>query len=74
MKTILKIRFVSIIAASAIIYSCGKYDDGPKLSLASKKGRFAGTWKVDKYLRDGVDKTSDYRTLISNESFSVEKG
>ena len=73
MKTILKTGLAAIIAASAMIYSCGKYDDGPKISLASKKSRIAGTWKVDKYLLDGVDKTSDYRLGIASESFVVAK-
>ena len=73
MKTILKTGFALIIAVSATVYSCRKYEDGPKISFSSKKSRIAGTWKVDKYLLDGVDKTSDYRLAIASESFVVAK-
>ena len=73
MKNTIKIGFTAIVALSAIIYSCGKYEEGPKISLASKKGRLAGTWKLDKYLADGVDKTTEYRTAIASESFAVDK-
>ena len=73
MKNAFKNKFAIIVALLTIVYSCGKYEDGPKMSLASKKGRLAGTWKLDKYLADGVDKTTEYRTAIASESFAVDK-
>jgi hypothetical protein len=55
MKSIHKIGMVAVIAASVILSSCGKYEDGPKISLASKKARIVNTWKLDKYIENGVD-------------------
>lgn len=40
------------------INSCKKYEEGPLLSLRSKTARVANTWKVDKYLKNGVDETT----------------
>lgn len=73
MKTTLKFGFAIIIIASAILSSCGKYEEGPKLSLASKKARIANTWMVEAYLENGVDKTSDYRLVIASESYEYKK-
>lgn len=73
MKTTLKFGFAMIIIASAILSSCGKYEEGPGLSLASKKGRVANTWAIEAYLEDGVDKTTDYRAIVASESYVFEK-
>jgi hypothetical protein len=52
-------KFVSIalfVGIAAMIFSsCGKYEDGPGISLASKKGRVANDWIMDKQLVDGVE-------------------
>ena len=53
MKTTLKISLAALIAATAIISSCGKYEEGPKISLASKKGRVVNNWKLSEYLING---------------------
>ena len=37
-----------LLTAVSVSPSCGKYDDGPGFSLASKKSRLAGTWELDK--------------------------
>lgn len=49
-----------IIMAGAI--GCKKYDEGPALSLKSKKSRVANKWKIEKAtdLEDGTDITADY--------------
>lgn len=44
-KTILAGGLLTAISVSP---SCGKYEDGPGFSLASKKSRLAGTWELDK--------------------------
>lgn len=54
MKTTLKLGFAAIIAVSAILSSCGKYEDGPKISLASKKSRLVNTWKLVQETENGV--------------------
>ena len=42
------IKLISVLFASMLIFgtSCNTYEDGPKLSLRSKKARMANTWKV----------------------------
>ena len=54
-----------LFAAFAVFFlvSCGKYEEGPGLSLRSKASRIDGSWKVEKYTEDGTDLTSDYATL-----------
>ena len=37
-----------LLTAVSVSPSCGKYDDGPGFSLASKKSRLTGTWELDK--------------------------
>jgi len=41
----LSLLFVVIIATSLIIASCGKYEEGPSISLRSKTARITGAWK-----------------------------
>jgi Lipocalin-like domain len=72
MKTSFKLGF-AVIVASVVIAACGKYEEGPKISFASKKGRVANTWKVEAFLQDGVDKTSDYRLVVASESYEMKK-
>lgn len=53
-----------ILAISAILFSsCGKYEDGPALSLRTKKARLKGTWDLSELRNDG--------TLINFKSISV---
>ena len=62
MKTTLKLSFAAIIAVSIFLSSCGKYDDGPKISLASKTSRITRSWQkescsncsVTEYKKDGT--------------------
>ncbi len=59
MKNIkLKIALIALIGITAT--ACNKYEDGPKISLASKKSRVENTWKIGQALRNGEDVTSDY--------------
>jgi hypothetical protein len=59
MKNILKLSAVALIAAASIV-ACKKYEEGPSMSLRSKKGRVAGTWTVEKATSNGTDMTSFY--------------
>jgi len=51
-----KLFIISIVAVFALS-SCGKYDDGPAFSLASKKSRVVNTWKIDKEFINGTEQT-----------------
>ncbi len=57
-NTILKISVLFSILALTIS-SC-KYEDGPFISLRSKKERVANVWVIDKAYNNGDDETSNY--------------
>ena len=63
--------FVSVALISATILSftgCGKYEDGPSLSLKTKKGRITNQWKLTAELYNGTP-----QSLISNEVIDIKK-
>ena len=53
MKTTFRFALAAILIASTLFSSCGKYEDGPKISLASKKGRLTRAWTFEKSI-DGA--------------------
>ncbi len=60
MKT-LKLFGLGIVASATLLLgSCKKYEEGPMVSLKSKKERVSNTWKIEKAYRNGNDVTSDY--------------
>ncbi|HYG50678.1 MAG TPA: lipocalin family protein [Flavobacteriales bacterium] len=64
----------TIVAFSVVITSCSKYDEGPSLSLRSKKARIAGEWKIESVSENGTDITSDYTAVFgSDATFHIEK-
>lgn len=48
------------ISGLIVLGSCKKYEDGPVVSLRSKKERVANNWKVEKAYDDGEDVTDDF--------------
>ena len=58
MKNLIVYSFaLSVVAVS--ISSCGKYEEGPKFTLLSKKARITNTWKFTKSENNGIDNTPD---------------
>lgn len=53
-------NIVVITAVFSAFMSCSKYEEGPKISLRSKEARVENTWKVEKYYKNGEDKTADF--------------
>jgi len=49
------------IAFAMVLPSCGKYEEGPALSLRSKTARLVNEWKVDQYFIAAVDVTAQYQ-------------
>lgn len=46
---------LSIIAVTAMLFSsCGKYEEGPAFSLATKKARLTGDWTLKETSYNGV--------------------
>ena len=62
-KSILKITVISLLTVSSglLTTSCKKYDEGPAISLRSKKARVVNKWKAEKVMENGKDVTSDYQ-------------
>lgn len=57
----MKLKTILSIACSILILaSCKKYEDGPLLSLRSKKERIANTWTVESAYDNGEDVTDDF--------------
>lgn len=59
MKT-LRISLMVALASTLLFASCKKYEEGPAISLRSKKERVANTWEIEKAMRNGQDVTSEY--------------
>ena len=77
----LRILSLAVLAVTFVLGSCSKYEEGPALSLRTKKARVANTWKADKYVsQDGTEtqandeSTSEYtkdgNVTITSGSFS----
>lgn len=43
------LKIFLLIAAIAVLSGCKKYDEGPLVSLHSKKSRIEGTWKMTRF-------------------------
>lgn len=68
MKKLLSLFFIGTFL---LVSACGKYEEGPSLSLRSKKARVANEWKIV-YAYDFDDQqetTADY----SNETWEFTK-
>lgn len=56
MKSLSKITALLVMIAFVAV-SCGKYEEGPKFSLASKNARLINTWKIDEIYKNGATQT-----------------
>lgn len=62
MKKSIQLICILALVASSCLFSC-KYEEGPNLSLRTKKARLSGTWNVDKITEDDgniITPTSNY--------------
>ncbi len=73
MKKLLVISVIAIFAFS----SCGKYEDGPAFSLASKKSRLVNVWQLDKTFHNGTEVTltaddkDDYIEFLKDNKLKI---
>ncbi|MBN8704047.1 MAG: hypothetical protein J0M08_13345 [Bacteroidetes bacterium] len=72
MKTI-KLSLLVLLTTTLFLGSCKKYEDGPMFSLRTKKARVAGTWEMEKYFEAGVDKTVEYKQLVSSNKMELKR-
>lgn len=76
MTTITKLSFIFVLF-SFLAVSCGKYEEGPKISLASKNARLINTWKIDEVFKNGAaqtvtaDEKDDYYEVKKDGVLSV---
>jgi len=72
-----KFIIAGLIAVTGIAFtatSCGKYEDGPKLSLLTKKSRLANEWVLESYEANGSDQTSTMQAFLGNDYvWTIEK-
>jgi hypothetical protein len=59
-KFAFRLGFVLVIL-SLLTVACDDYEDGPKISLKSKRERVINTWKAEYAYRDEVDATAWYK-------------
>ncbi len=64
------IFIISIIFIITYCISCSKYDEGPDISLRSKKDRIVNTWKLDK----GYLNNEEVILFANNNSIEFKKG
>lgn len=63
----------SILGFVFLFAACGKYEDGPKISLKTKKARLVGEWKVEKVLVNGVENPAALAAMnISTSEFDKD--
>lgn len=57
-----------------VLSACGKYEDGPKFTLLTKKARLSGEWVVESVTYNSVDYTSSYQAFVgANYVLEIEK-
>lgn len=65
---------LSMLTVAAFIFTgCGKYEEGPAISLRSKKGRLAGDWKVEKATQTTSGITIDVTSALANQFYGYDK-
>ena len=67
-KRLLPALFIALVILS--IPSCKKYEDGPAMSVYSKKHRLKNMWIMEKVLVNGEDKTAEY--LGNDDGFYID--
>ncbi len=76
-KINLLILFILPLVAGSVFSGCNKYEDGPKISMRSKKARVSNTWRIDQVFETEngtkTDKTTDYKTAYFNYSMTIRK-
>ena len=66
----LKIMAIAVFVASiGIVSSCSKYEDGPKLTLRTKKARLVGKWELKEY----VDEDGNTHEATDSEHMTLQR-
>lgn len=60
-------KITLLLIAVTLFFSCGKFEEGPKISFLSVKSRVMGEWTLEKYMLDGEDITETYLNGLTEE-------
>lgn len=84
MKNLFRLSLVAVLALSAVLTSCNKYEEGPGFTLLTAKMRVVNDWKITKVEYNGTDvtpsssttstsikKDNTYTSTYSSGSFSI---
>lgn len=66
-------QYKMLMAIAVLLLAGCKYEDGPAISLRSKKARAANTWQIDKAFENGVDRTNEYKNTFVNYQMVMNK-
>jgi hypothetical protein len=64
---------MSLAVFAFVFVGCKKYEEGPTISLASKKNRVVNTWVIEKIINNGTDITQAYLLLFPDFSMEMKK-
>lgn len=65
---------IALLCVAFTVTSCNKYEDGPKLSLLTKKSRLANTWIVEKATTTSTNgSVADNTAYFSSYTLTIEK-
>ena len=53
-------KLIILTLISCFLFSCSKYEDGPGISLRTKKARLTGTWEIAKINGQNPDLFEDW--------------
>jgi len=59
-------KVIYLLLITLILYSCGKYEEGPKVSFKSRQKRIEGLWKVHKLTVNDIDSTDFFIEKYGN--------
>ncbi len=68
MKKIFILSVAFLLGVSTLVSSCSKYEEGPKLTLLSKKARLTGDWKLSEQTLNGTA-----QTLLGTNTMTISK-
>jgi hypothetical protein len=72
MKKLSGILLFALVLA-LVLPSCGKYEEGPSISLRSKTARIVNEWVVEKYYENAVDVTVAYQTFMPGLVMNIKE-
>jgi hypothetical protein len=66
-------KLVLFFSLLTFVFSCSKYEDGPAISLRTKKHRLVNSWAVKQVLVNGNDSTTAFLTTFANFILRIDK-